>query len=158
MSQYFIHVSFHMITHNLFVLVSLYVWITWVFTNIWQTLHANSTFGNIFTEKKLIFPTEYAGLFRVNAASLFFSQDLNLCKLLIRPSKLNERREYILWHWFLFWPPLLAPHFVFNFIDLLLCWIVEPYPIWWDHQNFIGAVVRIAQHYLGVPPVRRFYA
>ncbi len=35
---------------NLFVLFSLYVWITWVDTNIWW-IHVNSTFTNIFTEK-----------------------------------------------------------------------------------------------------------
>ncbi len=36
---------------NLFVLFSLYVWITWVVTNIWWKCQVNSTFRNIFTEK-----------------------------------------------------------------------------------------------------------
>ena len=36
---------------NLFVLFSLYVWITWVVTDIWWKFHVNSTFRNIFTEK-----------------------------------------------------------------------------------------------------------
>ncbi len=35
---------------NLF-LFSLYVWITWIVTDIWWQFHVNSIFINIFTEK-----------------------------------------------------------------------------------------------------------
>ena len=50
--QYFFPVSFHFITHNLISeLISLFVWITWVVTDICWKCHVNSTFRNIFTEK-----------------------------------------------------------------------------------------------------------
>ena len=38
---------------DLLVLISLYVWIIWVVTDIWWKCHANSPIRNIFTEKNV---------------------------------------------------------------------------------------------------------
>ena len=38
---------------DIYVLISLYVWITWVVTDIWWQFHVNSPIRNIFTEKNV---------------------------------------------------------------------------------------------------------
>ena len=38
---------------DIYVFISLYVWITWVVTDIWWQFHVNSPFRNIFTKKNV---------------------------------------------------------------------------------------------------------
>ena len=62
--QYLFPLSFHFITHNFChghtcFDFCIYVWITWVVTDIWWKFHSNSPIGNIFTGKNDAFNTYF---------------------------------------------------------------------------------------------------
>ena len=56
-------------------------------------------------------------------------------------------RHYALW----------GTPYVFNLIDLLLCWMVNACPIGWDHQHIVAAVVRIVPMLSWWPSWRQYY-